>query len=210
MASLAARMARLQKRVMGIRRRLLSLAPGVAVAWAGFWGLVTWNVVVNNSGPGAVIGGLISAVAALLPATMLLMRRKPAREQTPPPKLPTAVRPSYRRLIAAYDQVRGLVDEGVIDASVLEGVEDRIEVLIRLLAADVTNQKLGGQPSRRLREQVDQLTGLLVGVVDAALDRRTAALASDDQAASSLREALVRLRAEEQGYRELDQLGEEH
>lgn len=74
------------------------------------------------------------------------------------------------------------------------------------MSADATNQELGGHPSARLREQVDELTDLLVGLVDAAVDRRTAALDSDDQAAVALREALGRMRAEERGYRELGEL----
>jgi hypothetical protein len=50
--------------------------------------------------------------------------------------------------------------------------------------------------------------GLALGLTDAALDRRAAALDSDDQAAAALRKALERIRAEERGYRELGELGE--
>jgi hypothetical protein len=178
-------------------------------------GLVTWNVFTDNTGAGAVIGGIASALAALLPAAMLyLMRRHPGPEQSlaeqPQPKIPAEIpaelRPSYRRLIAAYEQATGLVADGIIDESVLAGIEERILEVVRLLSADANNQELGGRPSARLREQVDELTDLLVGLVDAAVDRRTAALDSDNQAALALREALGRMRAEERGYRELGEL----
>ncbi|MBA3362689.1 MAG: hypothetical protein H0T94_14730 [Acidimicrobiia bacterium] len=199
-------MTRLRDRAKGLRGRLLTLATGLAVAWAGFWGLVTWNVFANNTGSGDVIGGAATAVAALLPAYIIYLRRKPADVEAPLADLPLTVRPEYRRLQTAHDQVTSLVTQGLIDENVMSGVDDRIKELIRLHDADVSNQELGGQPSRRLREQVDQLTDLLVGLADAALDRRSAALDSDDQAASSLREALGRMRAEERGYRELDEL----
>ena len=150
-------------------------------------------------------------VAALLPATMLYMRRtrsKTAPSQAEPtrPNLPSELRPGYRRLMTAYEQARSLIPEGLIDESALQGVEERIHEVTRLLSADVTNQELGGRPSARLREELDGLTDLLVGLTDAALDRRTAALDSDDQAATALREALGRMRAEERGYRELGEL----
>jgi hypothetical protein len=182
------------------------LGAVVATAWAGFWGLVTWNVITDNTGAAAIVGGLATAVAALLPAAMLVLqrRRKPALQ--PSFKPPVAVRPSYRRLVAAHQQAEALVAEGVIAAGVLRGVDQRIEALMHLMAADVSNQRLGGRSSKDLRAQIDELTSLLVGLVDAALDRQTAALDSDNQAAASLREALGRMRAEEQGYRELGEL----
>ena len=127
-------------------------------------------------------------------------------DQQPPIKVPAEVRPGYRRLMTAYEQARGLVAAGIIDESALHGIEERIAEVIRLLSADVTNQELGGRPSARLRAQVDELTDLLVGLADAALDRRTAALDSDNQAAAALREALARMRAEERGYREIGEL----
>lgn len=108
--------------------------------------------------------------------------------------------------MGAYEQARHLVAEGVIEQRVLAGVAERIEEVIGLLSADVSNEELGGRPSARLREQVEELTQLLVGLTDAALDRRTAALDSDNQAAAALREALGRMRAEEQGFRELGEL----
>lgn len=174
-----------------------------SVAWAGFWGLVTWNVISDNSGATAVIGGLATVVAALLPAAMLFIYRN--REPRPESlvKPPAAVRPNFRRLLAAYQQAQALVNEKIIEASVLRGVHERIESLTSLMAADANNQRLGGQVSRDLRAQIDELTDLLVGLVDAALDRQTAALDADNQAAASLREALGRMRAEEQGYREV-------
>jgi hypothetical protein len=100
------------------------------------------------------------------------------------------------------------VADGIVDDGVLAGIEERILEVVRLLSADANNQELGGRPSGRLREQVDELTDLLVGLVDAAVDRRTAALDSDNQAALALREALGRMRAEERGYRELGELDE--
>jgi uncharacterized membrane protein len=204
------RLSRQRGRANSIRARLFGFAVLASAVWAGFWGLVTWNVFTDNVGAGAVIGGLASAVAALLPAAMLYLRRKPSKGEPskvePKRKLPAELRPSYRRLMTAYEQARSLVTDHVIDDGILEGVEERIQEVIRLLAADVTNEELGGRPSAQLREEVDELTELLVGLADAALDRRTAALGSDDQAAAALREALGRMRAEEQGYRELGEL----
>ena len=141
---------------------------------------------------------------------MLYLRRRPSIREQPRTKreikVPAAIRPSHRRLMTAHEQAKNLVAEGVIDEIVLEGIEERIAEVIRLLSADITNQELGGHPSARLRDQVDELTDLLVGLVDAALDRRTAALDSDNQAATALREALGRMRAEERGYREIGEL----
>jgi hypothetical protein len=171
--------------------------------------LVSWNVFTDNVGPGAIIGGLASLVAAILPGAMLVVqKRASSATQELPPKLdiPGALRPSYRRLLGAYGQAQKLVAEGVIEPRVLQGVAGRIEEVIGLLSADVSNEELGGRPSARLREQVEELTDLLVGLTDAALDRRTAALDSDTQAATALREALGRMRAEEQGFRELGEL----
>ena len=168
----------------------------------------------DNVGPGAVIGAIATAIAALLPAAMLYLRRRPSKLEQPskaeraPIKVPAEVRPGYRRLTTAYEQAKGLVADGIIDASVLDGIEERIVEVVRLLSADVTNQELGGRPSARLRGQVDELTDLLVGLADAALDRQTAALDSDNQAAAALREALGRMRAEERGYREIGELDE--
>ena len=143
---------------------------------------------------------------------MLYLSRRASRAEQPRTqpqiKLPAEVRPSYRRLMTAHEQAKSLVAEEIIDESVLEGIEERIAEVIRLLSADITNQELGGRPSARLRGQVDELTDLLVDLVDAALDRRTAALDSDDQAAAALREALGRMRAEERGYREIGELDE--
>lgn len=191
------------------RGRLYGLAAGASALWAAFWGLVSWNVFTDNVGPGAIIGGLASLVAAILPGAMLVMqKRASSATQDLPPKLdiPGALRPSYRRLLGAYGQAQKLVAEGVIEPRVLQGVAGRIEEVIGLLSADVSNEELGGRPSARLREQVEELTDLLVGLTDAALDRRTAALDSDTQAATALREALGRMRAEEQGFRELGEL----
>jgi hypothetical protein len=177
--------------------------------------LVTWNVFTDNTGAGAVIGGIASAMAALLPAVMLYLMRRPSGPEHPlaepppmktPTEIPAELRPSYRRLIAAYEQARSRVADGIIDEGVLTGIEERILEVVRLLSADVTNQELGGRPSARLREQVNELTDLLVGLVDAALDRSSAALDSNNQAALALREALGRMRAEERGYRELGEL----
>ena len=213
---MSSRRSRLRSQAISIRERLFGFVAVASVAWAGFWGLVTWNVFTDNTGAGAVIGGVASAMAALLPAAILyLMRRsskadqlgaeQPKAEQ-PRTEIPAELRPSYRRLIAANEQAKGLVADGVLDDRVLAGIDQRIVEVIRLLSADATNQELGGHPSARLREQVDELTDLLVGLVDAAVDRRTAALDSDDQAALALREALGRMRAEERGYRELGEL----
>jgi len=205
----------LRSQAKSIRERLVGFAAVASVLWAGFWGLVTWNVFTNNIGAGAVIGGIASAIAALLPAAMLYFRRRHSALEPPgaeqprtkiPAELPAEVRPSYRRLITAYEQARSLVADGTIDDGVLAGIEERILEVVRLLSADVNNQELGGRPSARLREQVNELTDLLVGLVDAALDRSSAALDSDNQAALALREALGRMRAEERGYRELGEL----
>ena len=184
------------------------MAAGASALWAGFWGLVSWNVFTDNVGPGAVIGGLASVVAALLPAAILIMQRRSSSPEESPSKLeiPDEMRPSYRRLLGAYEQARTLVADGVIETNLFRGVGERIEEVIGLLSADVSNQELGGRPSVRLREEVDELTELLVGLTDAALDRRTAALDSDNQAAAALREALGRMRAEEEGFRELGEL----
>ncbi len=195
--------------VDGARGRWYGLAAGASALWATFWGLVSWNVFTDNVGPGAIIGGLASVVAAVLPGAMLVLqtRASSAPEELPPkPEIPDALRPAYRRLVGAYEQARHLVAEGVIEQRVLAGVAERIEEVIGLLSADVSNEELGGRPSARLREQVEELTQLLVGLTDAALDRRTAALDSDNQAAAALREALGRMRAEEQGFRELGEL----
>ena len=191
------------------RGRWYGLAASASALWAAFWGLVSWNVFTDNVGPGAIIGGLASAVAAILPGAMLVLqtRASSAPQGLPPkPEIPDALRPAYRRLVGAYEQARHLVAEGVIEQRVLAGVAERIEEVIGLLSADVSNEELGGRPSARLREQVEELTQLLVGLTDAALDRRTAALDSDNQAAAALREALGRMRAEEQGFRELGEL----
>ena len=215
---MSTRRSRLRNQANSIRERLFGLVAVASVAWAGFWGLVTWNVFTDNTGAGAVIGGIASAMAALLPAAILYLLRtrsspeEPQIEQTrieqTRTEIPAEVRPSYRRLLAAYEQARGMVADGMIDSSVLTGIEERIIEVARLLSADVTNQELGGRRSGRLRDQVDELTDLLVGLVDAAVDRRTAALDSDNQAALALREALGRMRAEERGYRELGELDE--
>jgi hypothetical protein len=212
---MSTRRSRFRNQANSIRERLFGFVAVASVLWAGFWGLVTWNVFTDNTGAGAVIGGIASALAALLPVAMLyLMRRPPGPEQPLaeqprskiPAEIPAELRPSYRRLIAAYEHARSLVAGGIIDDSVLVGIEERILEVVRLLSADASNQELGGRPSARLRDQVDELTDLLVGLVDAAVDRRTAALDSDNQAALSLREALGRMRAEERGYRELGEL----
>jgi hypothetical protein len=208
------RLSRQRGWVNSLRARLVGFAAVASALWAGFWGLVTWNILTDNIGAGAVIGAIASAIAALLPAAMLYLRRRPSKlEQTSraeraPIKVPAEVRPGYRRLMTAYEQASGLVAAGIIDESALHGIEERIAEVIRLLSADVTNQELGGRPSARLRAQVDELTDLLVGLADAALDRRTAALDSDNQAAAALREALARMRAEERGYREIGELGD--
>lgn len=189
---------------------MYGLAAGASALWAAFWGVVSWNVFTDNVGPGAVIGGLASVVAAILPGAMLVMQKRAASATTQElparPEIPGALRPAYRRLLEAYEQARNLVAEGVIEQRVLRGVAERIEEVIGLLSADASNEELGGRPSARLREQVEELTELLVGLTDAALDRRTAALDSDNQAAAALREALGRMRAEEQGFRELGEL----
>jgi hypothetical protein len=194
----------------GFWKRLRGFAPVAALLWAGFWGLVTWNVITDNTGAGAVIGAVLSAVAALLPAAMLYFQRRSRRvsEPVPPLKVPKSLRPSYRRLLSAYDQARTHVAAGLIDADVLRGIDGRVAELLDLVSADVSNQVLGGQPSVQLLSQLEQLTALLVGLTDAAIDRRTAALDSDNRAAAALREALGRMRAEEQGYRELGELDE--
>ncbi|HJR87425.1 MAG TPA: hypothetical protein VJ930_07200 [Acidimicrobiia bacterium] len=185
------------------------MAASASVLWAAFWGLVSWNVFTDNVGPGAVIGGLASVVAAILPGAMLVLQKRASsapQELAPKLEIPDALRPAYRRLLGAHEQARNLVAEGVIEQRVLRGVAERIEEVIGLLSADVSNEELGGRPSARLREEVEELTELLVGLADAALDRRTAALDSDNQAAAALREALGRMRAEEQGFRELGRL----
>jgi hypothetical protein len=210
---MSTRRSRLRNRADSIRGRLFGFVATASVLWAGFWGLVTWNVFTENIGAGAVIGGVASAMAALLPAAILyLMRRTSTAEdpkaEQPRIEIPAELRSSYRRLIAANEQAKSLVADGVIDESVLAGIDERIVEVIHLLSADATNQELGGRPSTRLRDQVDELTELLVGLVDAAVDRRTAALDSDNQAALALREALGRMRAEERGYRELGELDE--
>ena len=206
---------RLRSRAKSIWERLVGVAALGSVLWGGFWGLVTWNVFTNNTGAGAVIGGIASAIAALLPAAMLYFRRRPAAVEQPEAEqprtqvlaeIPAEVRPGFRRLITAYEQAQSLVTDGIVDNGVLTGIEERILEVVRLLSADVNNQELGGHPSARLREQVNELTDLLVGLVDAALDRSSAALDSDNQAALALREALGRMRAEERGYRELGEL----
>lgn len=210
---MSSRRSRLRSQAKSIRERLVGFVAVASVLWAGFWGLVTWNVFTDNTGAGAVIGGIASAMAALLPIAMLYLLRRPDQAERPlaqqtRPEIPVEVRPSYLRLTAAYEQARSLVADGIIDNGVLVGIEERILEVVRLLSADVTNQELGGVPSARLRDQVDELIDLLVGLVDAALDRRTAALDSDNQAAVALREALGRMRAEERGYRELGELDE--
>ena len=212
---MSTRRSRLRNRANSIRERLFGFLAVASVVWAGFWGLVTWNVFTDNTGAGAVIGGIASAIAALLPAAMLYFRRRPSGVEQPETeeplnnvlaKIPAEVRPGFRRLITAYEQAQIMVSDGIIDNAVLTGIEERILEAVRLLSADVTNEELGGRPSSRLRDQVDELTNLLVGLVDAAVDRRTAALDSDNQAALALREALGRMRAEERGYRELGEL----
>ena len=204
------RLSRQQGWANSIRGRLVGFTAVASALWAGFWGLVSWNVFTDNIGAGAVIGGIASAVAALLPAAMLYLRRSPSTVEEPRTKpeikLPAEVRPSYRRLMTAYEHVKSLVAEEIIDESVLQGIEERISEVIRLLSADITNEELGGSPSARLRGQVGELTDLLVGLADAALDRRTATLDSDNQAAAALREALGRMRAEERGYREIGEI----
>ena len=191
-----------------IRSRLLGLAALGSALWAGFCGLVAWNIFTTDTGAGAVIGGLISLAAAVLPAAVLYFRRKVAVVELPKPEMPKAMRPTYRRLMSAYEQAQMLVVEGVLNEGVLRGIDERIAEILHLLSADVSNEALGGQRSTRLRSQVEELTDLLVGLTDAAVDRRTAALESDNRAAASLREALERMRAEEQGYREIEELGE--
>ena len=208
---MSTRRSRLRNQANSIRERLFGLVAVASVAWAGFWGLVTWNVFTDNTGAGAVIGGIASAMAALLPLATLYLLRKPTsaeelRTEQTRTEIPAEFRPSYRRLIAANEQAKSLVADGIIDHSVLAGIDERIVEVVRLLSADASNQELGGLPSARLRDQVDELTDLLVGLVDAAVDRRTAALDSDNQAALALREALGRMRAEERGYRELGEL----
>jgi hypothetical protein len=188
-----------------IRDRLFGVGVALAVIWAGFWGLATWEVFASSSGAGAVIGGGATAVAALLPAAFLLARRR--RTESPSPKakhpLPKQVRSSHDRLVKAYDDACRMAEAGVIETSSLRGVGSRIDELGRLLSADVHNQTMGGQSSNRLREQVEELTDLLVGLVDAAVDRRTAALDNEKSSATALREALERMRAEEGGHREV-------
>jgi hypothetical protein len=184
---------------------LLKAAPAAAVAWAAFWGLVTYNVFAEGSGPGVVLGGIFTVLAGLLPGLMMVMKRRD-RARSIAPSTNYAKVPGYRRLIKAYDQAEGLVAAGIIDAKVLRGVPDRIDELMRLVSADISNEKLGGRPSPQLRSQVDQLTSLIVGLTDAALDRRTAALDGHDEAAAALREALAQIRAETQGYQELKEL----
>lgn len=190
------------------RERLRGLVPPLAFLWAGFWGLVTWNVL-SVPGPGAIIGAVFSAIAGLLPAAMLIARKQP-RAAAPPPaaelNMPKSVRPHYRRLVAAYEQLESLVADGVIERASLRGVEERIRRLARLLAADASNQELGGQASTELRAQVDELTGLLVRLADVALDRQSAALGDDDRTVAALREALQRMRSEEKAFRELGEL----
>ena len=216
-AKLAVRMTRRLSPQRGqagsMRARLVGIAAVASALWAGFWGLVSWNVFTDNIGAGAVIGGVASIVAAVLPAAMLYIRRTPSNTPLPqagptPRNLPSKLRASYRRLMKAYEQASSLAADGLIDHSVLRGVAERIHEVIRLSTADVTNQELGGRPSPRLRGELDELTDLLVGLTDAALDRCTAALDSNDQAAAALREALERMRAEERGYRELGELDE--
>jgi hypothetical protein len=135
---------------------------------------------------------------------VVMDRRADARQASPLPSY-TKV-PGYNRLMGAYVEAQKLVSEGLIEKKVLHGVDDRIGELMKLVSADVANEKLGGRPSPKLRGQVDQLTQLLVGLSDAALDRQSAALDSDDRAAAALRDALAQIRAEEEGYRELKEL----
>ena len=212
---MSTRRSRLRSQAKSIRGRLSGFVAVGSILWAGFWGLVTWNVFTDNTGAGAVIGGIASALAALLPAALLYLMKRPSWREQPlaeptqskiPAEIPAELRPSYRRLIAAYEQARSLVADDIIDDSDLAGIDERILEVVRLLSADASNQDLGGRPSARLRDQFDELTDLLVGLVDAAVDRRTAALDSDNQAALGLREALGRMRAEERGYRELGEL----
>lgn len=210
---MSTRRSRLRSQASSIRERLFGFVAVASALWAVFWGLVTWNVFTDNTGAGAVIGGVASALAALLPAALLYLMKRPPKhpradlfQAKVPTEIPAELRPSYRRLIAAYEQARTLVADGIIDEGVLAGIEERILEVIRLLSADVTNQELGGRPSARLREQASELTDLLVKLVDAALDRSSAAMDSDNQVALALREALGRMRAEEKGYRELGEL----
>jgi hypothetical protein len=216
---MSTRQSRLRNRASSIRGRLFGFLAVGSVLWASFWGLVTWNVFTDNTGAGAVIGGIASAIAALLPVAMLYLLRTRSSAEAPREEqpltnflaeIPAQLRPSFRRLITAYEQAQSLVGDGIIDSNVLTGIDERILEVVRLLSADASNQELGGRPSARLRDQVDELTDLLVGLVDAAVDRRTAALDSDNQAALALREALGRMRAEERGYRELGELDDTH
>jgi len=188
---------------------LRGLAPPLAIMWAGFWGLVTWNILADF-GPGAVVGSILSGIAGLLPMAMLLARKRSA--PSPPVlsiKPPKSVRSSYRRLLAAHEQISSLADAGIIEPAALGGLDERIDRLARLLTADASNEELGGQPSRQLRSQVDELAELLVRLSDAALDRQSAALESDDRSAVDLRESLQRMRAEERAFRELGELDDQ-
>lgn len=167
----------------------------------------------------AVLATVLALLVGLSPIASLVSRRlvafaeengaPPRRHRrlgrTEPPRMPLrsqGLGAEWQRLTSAHRLVDGLAAEGWIERRALDSVQGHVERLERLLAADRGTDTLGGQSSATLRQQVEELTGLLVALADAAIERQ-AVLEAGDPTPATLRDAHERLGAERQAYSEL-------
>jgi hypothetical protein len=196
------------------------MVGGTVAIIAGALGLVAGNVV----------AGLLLTVAGAVAVGMSAMgrgRRRPMRtkrfeagaerrtlEARPDPAeldlspLDNDGQQLMGRLLESYRALTTLADEGMVDDDVLDDVGDRIRQLHLLMTVDHSTSRIGGRKSRRLHEQVTDLTELLVSLVDTAVDHQAASIAGDALLPVTLDDLRDAMRAATTGAEEIRRLGD--
>lgn len=112
------------------------------------------------------------------------------------------------RLIDSYQALVTLAEEGMVDDDVLDDVAARIRQLHLLMTVDHSTSRIGGRKSRRLHEQVTELTELLVSLVDTSVDHQAARIAGDALLPVTLDDLRDAMRAATAGADEIRRLGD--
>lgn len=118
--------------------------------------------------------------------------------------LPNPTRAAWRRLQDAHDVVRALAADGhLAPGTDLRELDTHMDELLRLLEVDRRTDRLGGATSSTVRTRMGELTALLVGVADAAIEHRAVRL-GEAALPDTLTEARDTLAASTGAYRELN------
>lgn len=202
----------------GTRRRGATLFAIVAGGWwAALAGTSALTVLMLVDG---VAGVVVAAVLGLLAVGGLVVmgralgrRRRDRRQREEVRRRAAAVPPGLRRDWRRLDQARALLDDlvadGWVSAEAVVELDAHTDQLRALGWAEHRARQLGGRASAALRRQVGELTTLLVGLADEAVEQRAEVIAGSvaPVTLSQARDRMVALRAARREVDGVDRAG---